>query len=180
MTIDLYSGWEDNCDWIDWEYVATKDHLLLYAQKNWKTILIVDWKDYEVWNYTWKYFSLDGNSLDGILFLKKWEKSYYIWNDWTLYEFEWTYDDVLYAGKTSDWIVYFIGKKWNKEYFVFNWKIQWKGYDHISWAWIVEWKHIYVRWERDWEQIFVLNWTERWVDSTTNNSQERKSDLFSR
>lgn len=190
---EIYAYW---CKWHDFEpngwFAFNQNRLVFAAKKGWKDVLVVNWEDYLVdYSVDNTYFDsyeqgmascVDGYKYgsNALWFLKKWNKQYYLWNDCMVHEYEWQYDSVIKCWKTSDWKYYFIGKKWNKEYFVFNWEVQWKGYDHISWAWLVEWKHVYVRWERDWEQIFVLNWTERWVDSTTNNSQERKSDLFTR
>ena len=201
--IDLYSGWEDNCDWIDWEYVATEDHLLINAKKNWRNVLVVDGEDYEVLNYNWKFIEewefekgyrigddktkrLESHtrtekkdvagdfSIKTILFLKKWEKSYYMWQDYTLHEFKWKYDDVLYARETPNWKTCFIWKKWEKEVFVFDWKVMWKEYDHISWAGLLPWWWVYVQAERNWEKVFILNWTER----EEPNSLDEKTVLF--
>lgn len=207
--IDLHSGWEDNCDRIDWEYIATEDHLVINATKKWKRVLIVDGKDYEIMKCSWKFFyeyEYDdgfmmqdiesgklkkyhniktrevacGIWLPNIIFLKSWDKCYYMSSDCILHEYEWEFDDIVYVRFTSDWICYFIGKKWDKEIFVYDWRIMWKEYDHISWAWLLEWWWVYVRWERNWENILVLNGAERWEDNTESNSKEREHDLFAR
>ena len=36
---------------------------------------------------------------------------------------------------------------WDEEKLIFDWKVIWKKYDYILWAWLIEWWIVYVRWE---------------------------------
>lgn len=65
--------------------------------------------------------------------------------------------------------------------FVFDWKIMWKKYDQILWAWLLEWWWVYIRVRKEWENVFILNWTERRrVDDTNLNDYSRGIELFTR
>lgn len=176
---EIYAYWTQ---WHDYEpngwFIFNQNHLAFWAKKWWKNICVIDWEDYildnlnDVEYYDMGLLPYDNNTL----FLKKWNKHYYMWKDCMAHEYEWQYDNVDKVWETSDWKVYFIWKKWDKEVFVFDWKPIWKEYDHISWAGVLPWWWVYVQAERKWEKVFILNWTER----EEPTSLDKKTVLFSR
>ena len=169
--IGRFRVWEDGRARIENIWLDNNNNLVICTEKNGKAVYVINWDDYE-------HLS-DGEHWE--MMLKHWNIFYFFDYTWLINIWEYDYDYALQIGKTSDWKIYFIWKKWDKEDFVIDWKVMWKSLDHISSAWLLLWWWVYVSWEKNWKKVFILNWTERWWEEYSDSDfQGKDSKLFSR